>query len=142
MGSAKDFLDDAGGGESFQAVKFANVKDHVIGTIITEPKTVMRESLNKPGTQEEQLPINLDTDGTDEGRRTLWVRKGFLAGAVKEAVIASGAPGLQVGGKLTVQHTELRDTGKVQPAKVFKAKYEPPVSSGASVTEGDIFGDL
>lgn len=141
MGDSQDFLNKNGGGESYQAVKFPNVKDHVVGTIIAEPTTVMRDSLNQPGTQEEQLPINLDTDGTEEGYRTLWVRKGFLAGAIKDAVLAAKAPGLQAGGKLTVQFTEERDTGKVQPAKVFKAKYEPPASSGASVTEGDLFGE-
>lgn len=142
MGDANSFLDDAGSGESYPAVKFPNLKDHVIGTILSEPKTVMRDSLNKPGEKEEQLPINLDTNGSEDGYRTLWVRKGFLAGAVKDAVLAANAPGLQVGGKLTVQFIENRDTGKVQPAKVFKAKYEAPASSGASVTDSDLFDGL
>lgn len=134
MSNAMQFLKQSSG-ESYEAVKFTTVGDHVIGTIIGEPTPVERPSL-KDGSAETQLPINLETE---EGPRTLWVRKGFLAGAIAEAVDKTGAAGLVAGGKLTVQFSEERDTGKPNKAKVFRAKYEPPTAAPVSV--GDIFED-
>lgn len=138
MSDSQAFLDESGG-ESFPAIKFANVGDTVVGTLIKEPTTVIRESL-KDGSPEKQLPINLECASVpagDPGPRTLWVRRGFLASAIAEAVKDAGGEGLQAGGKLSVKFTEERDTGKPFPAKVFKAKYEMPVSSGVAVD--DIF---
>ena len=69
----------------------------------------------------------------------MWVRKGFLAGAIKDACEEAGVKGVAKGGKLVVALTELRDTGKPQPAYVFKAKYEPPAAP--TVEMDDIFGE-
>jgi hypothetical protein len=127
---ANQFLEDATRG-GHEAVKFKAVGDAISGTIIDDPKPVTRKNLND-GSPEDQLPVNIDTD---QGPRTIWIRRGFLASAVQDAVKEAGATGLQVGGKLAVKLIELRDTGKPMPAKVFKAKYEAPVSSGANLEE-------
>lgn len=144
MGSQEDFFEEAGGGTGYDAVKFKTVNDHVVGTILGEPRSVMRKSLNPPYDLEKQMPVNLDTDGTEAGYRTLWLRKGFLAGAVTEAMTAAGAKKLLPGGKLTVQFIEERPPTQPghSPAKVFKAKYVPPAESAApAVTESDLFGE-
>ncbi len=132
---AMDFLRSSGSGESHDAVKFTAIGDHITGTIIDTPHVVERPSL-RDGTPEQQLPINIETT---EGPRTLWVRKGFLSAAITEAVDKAGAAGVLPGGKLTVQYIEDRDTGKPNPAKIFRAKYEPPVAAPVSVA--DVFGD-
>lgn len=131
--SAEEFLSDAASGNSYEAIKWANqpVGTKFSGTIIDDPRSVTRKNLND-GSPEEQLPINLDTA---DGPRTLWVKSGFLAGAIKEACQEAGASGIAKGGKLGVVLTELRDVGKPQPAYVFKAKYEVPVGSGVSMDE-------
>ncbi len=131
--AADQFLEESSIGDSYPAFKFTSVGDTVSGTILGDPKPVTRPSLND-GTPEQQLPINIETA---DGPKTVWVRKGFMAGAISDAVKAAGATGLRDGGKLAVKFTELRDTGKPQPAKVFSAKYEAPASAGANLD--DIF---
>lgn len=131
-GDADTFLKNAGAG--YPAVKFAEVGDTVRGKILDDPKVISRPNLND-GKPEDNLVINLDTTGNEDGYRTLWVRFGALATAIKEAVREAGASGIAEGGELAVKFTELRDTGKPQPAKIYKAKYEPPVSSGVDVDE-------
>jgi hypothetical protein len=133
--SADDFLRDCAG-ESYSAAKFVRIGDQVVGRIMTEPRPVERKSL-KDGSPERQLPINLQTD---EGPMTLWVRRGYMASAISNAVFQAGASGLQVGGRLTVTFCEERDTGKPNKAKVFTAAYEAPPAS--PVTVEDVFGEV
>lgn len=132
--AANKFLEESGGGEGHDPVKFKEIGDKVVGKIMDEPRPVERKSLND-GTPEMQLPINLDTA---DGPRTLWVRKGFLAGAIQDAVKEAGATGIEVGGSLGVELTEKRDTGKPQPANVFKAAYKKPEKEATSIES--IFG--
>jgi hypothetical protein len=111
MGSDADqFLDKAGAG--YPAVKFKEVGDTVRGKILDEPKVLQRPNMND-GKLEDNLVINMDTTGEESGYRTLWVKFGFLATAIKEAVRDSGATGLAPGGELAVQFNELRDSAPV-----------------------------
>lgn len=137
--SATDFFNDAAQGDSHAAFKWKDqpIGTKLVGTILDDPKPIIRPNIDKTKPDEEQLPINLDTDGTEAGYRTLWVRKGFLASAIKDATDEAGVGGIAKGGKLGVELTELRDTGKPQPAYVFEAKYQPPAAPETNVD--DIF---
>lgn len=134
MTDVSTFLDSAGGSK-YPAFKFENIGDTLAGEIIDTPKIIQRPNLND-GTPEDNLVINIRT--TDGHEFTLWVRRGFLAGAISDAVKAAGAAGLEAGGKLGVRYTESRDTGKPKPARVFTAQYQPPTPP--TVNPADIFG--
>lgn len=136
--SAEDFFNDAAQGDSYPAFKWKDqpIGTKIVGVILDDPKPVTRPNINTKE-PEEQLPINLDVDGTEDGYRTLWVRAGFLASAIKEATDAKNVGGIAKGGKLGVKLTELRDTGKPQPAYVFAASYDPPAAPETDVE--DIF---
>lgn len=131
----KDFFDEAAGGTGHDPIKFSTIGQTIAGIIMDEPRVVKRPNLND-GSPEKQMPINLDVDGTP---RTLWVRAGQLAGAIKDAYEAAGCDGLAKGGKLGVKYVEDQDTGKPNPMKVFAAKYEPPVQQPNETSMEDIF---
>lgn len=136
MNEANEFLQNASG-TSYPAVKFDSVGDTFIGDIFETPMVVERPALNPPHDLEKQLVINLTApDGTE---RTLWVRKGFLAQAISEAVATTGAAGLEVGGKLAVKRDADRDTGKIKPAYTYKVKYTPPVASTTTAVDDSMF---
>lgn len=136
MSEADDFL-AASSRSKYPAIKFPNLNDAFKGTIVDTPKVIELPSLNPPHDPEKQLVVNLDPG--DGEPQTLWVRKGFLAQAIQDAITESGTAGLAVGGELTVQFNGTKDTGKVQPAKLYRAKYTAPAASAVAV--GDIFGD-
>jgi hypothetical protein len=106
------------------------------GTILETPRIVNQPNLNT-GQPEDNLVVSIRT--ADDHEFALWVRRGFLAQAISDAVREAGADGLAEGGTLHVKHTAMKDTGKPQPARVFKARYQPPAPS--SVSPADIFGD-
>lgn len=62
----------------------------------------------------------------DDGSRALYV-KGQLQKAIREAVRKSGAPTLELFGKLTVTHTGLgkQDNPRYNPPKLFSASFVP-----------------
>jgi hypothetical protein len=129
----QSFLDSSSGSR-YPAFKWGQVGLVLSGRIIEPPRIVNRPNLNS-GDPEDNLVIAVETA---EGHQfSLWVRRGFLAQAISDAVHESGASGLAEGGTLHVKHTEDRDTGRPQPARVFNAKYEAPTSS---VNPDDIFG--
>lgn len=75
----------------------------------------------------------------DDGRRALYIEPWTnLHAAVGKAIVdGTGSKGpLRDGGTLGVKITELRDTGKGNPLKVFAAQYTAPAASG-----GDFFGE-
>lgn len=133
----RDFLDESSGSR-FPGFKFDEVGKGVKGRIIEKPRVVERPNLND-GALEKQLVIALQPD---EGEPvSVWVRKGFLAQAVSEAIAAAGAAGLEVGGELAVQHhdTQPAKTAGHHPAKLFRAKYTPPVASSATKVDASMF---
>jgi hypothetical protein len=108
---------------------FDDVGDTVAGVIGAPPKIV--DSQFGPA-----LVVELVNTVYSDGGITLWIKKGQMASAVDNACHDHG--GLAEGGKLSVTLTELRDTGKPSPLKVYEARYEPPQ---AKVDVGSIFGD-
>ena len=85
-----------------------------------------RNSPEKPGSE-------------DDGRRAVYIEPWTnLHAAVGKAIVdGTGSKGpLRDGGKLGIKITDLKDTGKGNPLKVFSAVYEPPAASG-----GDFFGE-
>jgi hypothetical protein len=76
----------------------------------------------------------------DDGRRAVYIEPWTnINAAVGEAVVAATGEraGLGNGGKLGIQVIELKDTGKGNPLKIHRAKYEPPVQTAAPA---DFFG--
>lgn len=126
----REFLNSYGG-DSHPAFKFTNVGDTINGTIAEKPRVVDTKNMNTQA-PEKKLVIPVQTE---DGIFSVWVKAGFAANAVKEALKEAGADGLLEGGTFAMKLVELRDTGKPQPAKVFKAKYTPPAPSGVNVDE-------
>lgn len=138
--TSADFLKDGYDGDAPQAFSWKDqpVGTKIVGTIIKEPTTIMRPAVDKDKPDVEALPIQLDVDGTEEGRRTLWVQAGYLHGAIKAACKEAEVDGIAEGGKLGVELIEKRDVGKPSKANIFKAQYAPPAAKTVNV--GDIFG--
>lgn len=91
-----------------------------------------------------QLPVTIATNRNepnekfpeDDGRRRFWV-KGNLQKAIREAVKASGAKDLGVGGFLSVTYTGdgpagISKSGRpLNPPHEYRATYTPPTSQSA-----------
>lgn len=93
----------------------------------------------KPLVDKDDKSKGFKPDSEDDGRRALYIEPWTnLHAAVGKAIVeGTGSKGpLRDGGKLGVKITELKDTGKGNPLKVFSAVYEPPAASG-----GDFFGE-
>lgn len=119
-------------GDLHPGFKFAAIGDTIKGRICEAPKVVETPNLNT-GNPEKKLVLAVETE---EGETwSVWIRRGFLARAVNEAIEAAGATGLAEGGTIAIRYSEDRDTGKPQPAKVFVAKYQPPAASAVSVDD-------
>lgn len=119
---ADDFLADAGGSQ-FPSFKFNTVGDTLVGRIVDRPRVVELKS-KFSGEMERKLVVNIEQDDGDTF--TLWVKGGRLASAIKAACTEAGAEGLRKGGRLGVAYTEDIPTDKGNPAKGYRAKYEPP----------------
>lgn len=137
---ANDFL--MGGG-----AKSAQFPDRAYGTTvggaIVRPPEVRQQTdkaTGNPkffddGTPRNQLVVQVQTDQradqNDDGVRAFYIKADMLR-AVREAVRAAGAPGLQVGGVLAV--TYIRDEqGKGSiPKKIYTATYQPPAAQAAN----------
>ena len=96
-----------------------------------------------------QVPIDLQTEfrqfemckppedpnETDDGRRTLYVGKPWMSGAIAEAIHKAGRKGApEVGAKLSVTLTERtpnRDNPVLNPTNKFSAEYTPPSAQAA-----------
>lgn len=84
-----------------------------------------------------QVRIDLQTDERDpadqfdDGARTLYVR-GWMTGAIGDAVRKAGAREPQVGGTLTVTYTEDGQPSRpgISGPKQYSAVYTPPATTG------------
>jgi hypothetical protein len=129
VSEAEAFLSEAAAGR-YPAFSWKDqpVGTSVSGRIVEVPRVVTNE--NKfTGKEETSLVVPLEQP--DGEVVTLWVKKGFMASAVAEAVREAGAKGLAEGGTLAVKFIEERDTGKGNPAKVYRAKYTAPAPTVA-----------
>lgn len=131
------------------SAKFVNIGDKVVGTITDVSTSQQREfKTGKPevwddGKPKMQLVITLATDErdpsieADDGTRRVyapaWAKPGSVFDALRNAVKAAGASGLDNGGKLAVVFTgtEAQDAG-LSPRKLYEAKYAPPAAAAAN----------
>lgn len=96
--------DNPGGG----ALKFFPSGDPIMG-IVVEVQTTERD------------PSNAD----DKGLRTFYVEGRYIKEAVRNAVRAAGASGLEVGGQLTVTFTHREDPMDKRSRKYWEVSYVP-----------------
>lgn len=138
MTDVNDFLMGGGGAPS---AKFPTIGTLHKGTI-TETAVSQQTSLEgdpkvwPDGNPMMQAVITIQTDerdmdiDDDEGLRRLFV-KGQMQAAVREAVRASGASKLEIGGTLAVIYDsdgERKSPGH-NPPKIYRAQYVPPVGA-------------
>jgi hypothetical protein len=141
MTDANEFLMRGG----TPAIKFPNVGSTMVGIITRPPKLgdvtdpVTKEVKRWPsGDPQKQIIIELQTElresDDDGGERTLWA-KGLMMNAIRDAVRASGARGLQVGGVLQVTYYAEKpsDSAVKQPTKLYRATYWPPEQAPVEV---------
>ena len=127
-------------GSGGKSVPFENPGDTVTGTVLAPPEKRQQTDMDdgKPKTIEDGTPmfgfvVRLQTDlrdpedPFDNGERTLFLKWKSLE-AVRAAIKAVGAPGLQVGGRLSLRLTGFGQRKKVghNPPKLWAAQYVPP----------------
>lgn len=61
----------------------------------------------------------------DDGARTFWIEGRYLKDAVRTAIRGAGAPGLQVGGRITVTFTHREDPMDKRSRKYWDVQYVP-----------------
>lgn len=145
--NATDWL--MGGGGS-KAVSFPTIGSRVEGTVTETPvlRDVTAMGTNEiqrwpDGNPKKQLLVSLQTDQRDAsvdgdtGLRTLYV-KGYMKNAVQDAVKDVGAPGLEIGGTLTVTYTSdgTSTTRGHNPPKLYSAAYASPNPSAEFLGAG------
>lgn len=128
-------------GGAGKTAKFPEVGTTVSGTITAvsapEPQTDIKTGAPIPG--KEQIRISLQTDERDpqdpddDGRRTVFV-KGWMRGAIGDALRRAGAAAPEVGGKLSIAFTSERppEIPGFNPTKLFEATYEKPSTAATA----------
>lgn len=131
-------------GDVYPSMKFQKLNDYVKGTII-EMRLDKRDSRFHAGEIETSLLVSLQVESgrgvvgvkVDDARAqeqpvgeqaqvTVWVKRGLMAAAVSQARKEAGAKTLVEGGIFTIAFIEEKDTGKGNPAKVYRASYQAP----------------
>lgn len=140
--SADEFL--MGGG--IPAAAFPTIGTVVEGEIVEPPRVEQQRDLTSgeakywaDGSPMLQLRVVIQTGQIDtsilddDGRRTLYVR-GAMLKAVRQAVRAARAKGLEVGGRLTVTYSGDGEPTKrgFNPPKLYVADYTPPSAAAAN----------
>lgn len=138
--SVNDLLNGSSGPPAF---KFANIGDTARGVITrTEVAQVRDFKTNQPrvypdGNPIMQIVITIRPDGSDEETRIFC--KQAAKEAIRDAVAAAGATGLEIGGRIAVQYSG--DEPPEQPGltakKQFVAQYQAPV---VAVSANDLLG--
>jgi ApbE superfamily uncharacterized protein (UPF0280 family) len=64
-------------------------------------------------------------DIKDGDEVALFIRSGAMAEAVSTAIREAGAKGLAEGDTLAIAFSDTKDTGKIQPVKLYQARYTP-----------------
>lgn len=170
MNDASSFFDThSGGGGGAPSFKHTNVGDTVSGEIVSMremdqthysgPLAGQPIADEKRGGNKKQLQVVLrtelrnwqgcepskDQDGNpepasnDEGMRAIYVR-GWMIGAVADAVRAAGAKYPEVGGTLAVRLIEAHDTKKQNPKK-YDARYKAPAPGAGMFAEEAVQAD-
>jgi hypothetical protein len=140
MTSAQDFLMSGGGAK---AAKFPTAGTAVSGPIVREPEVAQQTEFGtgKPlfwddGKPRNQLVVQIQTDqrddSEDDGVRSIYIKGKSLTNAVREAVKAAGAPGLEVGGVLTITYTGDGKAERGMPPKLYTAQYRRATAQAAN----------
>jgi hypothetical protein len=139
--AADQFL--MGGGSA--SAKFEAYGDTTEGTIV-DPPEVSQQTDPKDGSLKfwpsgdprMQLIVTLQTtlkdDPDDDGKRRIYIKGKSLTEAVREAVRASGAKGLEVGGTLSVTYVAEgpQQNKALNPPKLYTAAYKRPDTTQAT----------
>lgn len=130
------------GGGGARSAQFDAIGDRVGGRIVGKPTAYqVREFSPTPGTQgalkffpsgdpimglyvDVQTPMRGDAE--DDGVRRLWLEKQRQIKAVRDAVRAAGADGVEVGGHLYLTYTGTEPGKGTEPAKTWAAEYAAP----------------
>lgn len=134
-------LDDFMGSGGFRSFQFEKEGDAVLGTVVKPPEKLQQTDMNtqepkfwSDGKPQYYFRVTLQTtlreDEDDDGIRTISLSWKRLE-AVRNAVRASGAKGLKVGGRLWLRFDKFQPKHearvKTNPAKLeWSAKYLPP----------------
>jgi len=136
------------GGGGFPSAKFDQLRVWVGGTIVAKPttrqeteyKTGVPKTYPKSGDPIYGLVVDVQTDqrtdNDDDGVRRIYVEGKRMKDAVRDAVIASGAPGLETRGQLFVAWIGEEQGQGATPAKVYEARYYPPATAVPSASNG------
>ena len=128
------------GGSGGISYKFVQIGQTVTGTIVDAKKnqqtdfTTKEPKTYKNGDPMMQIVVTLQTNerdpmvADDSGLRNVYIKSGQPTAALGEAITASGAPGLDVGGTLVMQHTHLIPSNAGNPMKGFAFAYTPPAA--------------
>lgn len=151
--NANDLL--MGGGIKSAAFPDQQYNTTVGGAIVREPQVRQQTDFDsgKPkfyddGQPVMQIVVHVQTtlrdpaDASDDGVRALYLR-GQMQQAVRDAVRAVGAKGLQPGGELHVTYVrdEPNSRGRGKPKKVYEARYVAPVGQANEALMGqDVHG--
>lgn len=65
----------------------------------------------------------------DDGRRTFYIEGRYLKDAVREGVRNAGAPGLEIGGQITVTFTHREDPMDKRSRKFWRVQYVPAANA-------------
>lgn len=146
MNEANEFLMSGG----LPAASFPHIGATVVGTVLSEPTKRPVTDINtgeiktfQNGEPIHQITITMQTSERDasivddNGQRTLWIKNRML-NAVRDAVRAAGARGIEVGGVLAVTFTgeEASKVRGLNPTKLYVASYTPPPSAGNTALMG------
>jgi hypothetical protein len=137
-------------GSGAKSAKFDNVGDEAGGIVAREPEVRQQTDfkLKTPkfwpdGNPMNQLVVVIKTDQRDpsdpqdNGERSLYIKGKQYTAAVRDAVKAVGAPGIEVGGYLAVKRTGSQRGVEGDPY-TFSAIYRRPTSTAAtSFLEGN-----
>lgn len=137
--TGNDVLMGSGGA---RGASFDTVGDRVGGRIVGKPTSYqVREYSPTPGTQGPLkffpsgdpimgLYVDVQTDrredADDDGVRRLWLEKPRQIRAVRDAVRAANADGVEVGATLHLTYTGTEPGKGTEPAKTWHADYTPP----------------
>lgn len=130
------------GGGKVKSASFEKVGDYLSGVIVRRQMKQQTEyGSNEPqfwddGKPKMQIAVVVQTpdqdDEDDNGERGLYIKlPSQMAQAVREAVSAAGADGLEDGGVLSVKYTGTRKSPKNPKftQKIYEVGYRPPANS-------------
>lgn len=138
--NANDILMGGGGAPT---AKFANPGDTITGRVIAPPQAYQERDYdpkNPGGGTPKTYPsgdpimavyVDLATDlrdpsiTDDDGTRRFYIEGRYLKADVRDAIRAAGAPGLEVGGVLTVSFTHREDPADKRSRKFWQVTYVP-----------------